>query len=72
MTDNHKSIFNSEASGDNRPIFSVSEISQALKRSVEENFSYVRVRGEISRFTLARSGHMYMPFAGKGRQAACQ
>jgi exodeoxyribonuclease VII large subunit len=46
--------------GNNRPIFSVSEISQSLKRTVEESFSFVRVRGEISRFTLARSGHMYM------------
>jgi exodeoxyribonuclease VII large subunit len=46
--------------GDNRPIFSVSEISQSLKRTVEENYAHVRVRGEISRFTLARSGHMYM------------
>ena len=60
MTDNYKNFSQVEVSGDNRPIFSVSEISQALKRSVEENFSYIRVRGEISRFTLARSGHMYM------------
>ncbi len=60
MIDNDKKIVHAETSGDNRPIFSVSEISQALKRSVEEKFSHVRVRGEISRFTLARSGHMYM------------
>ena len=60
MTDKHKNMVYAESSGDNRPIFSVSDISQTLKRSVEENFSHVRVRGEISRFTLARSGHMYM------------
>ena len=60
MTDDDKNNVHSEYSGDNRPIFSVSEISQVLKRSVEEQFSHVRVRGEISRFTLARSGHMYM------------
>ena len=46
-------------SGDNRPVFSVSEISQSLKRTVENSFSHVRVRGEISRLTIARSGHMY-------------
>ena len=46
--------------GDNRPIFSVSEISQTLKKFVEENFSHVRVRGEISRITRARSGHIYL------------
>ena len=46
--------------GDNRPEYSVSEISQALKRTVEDSFSHVRVRGEISRLTVARSGHMYL------------
>ena len=60
MTDKNKNIVHAESSGDNRPIFSVSEISQVLKRTVEENFSFVRVRGAMSRFTLARSGHMYM------------
>ena len=28
--------------------YTVSELSRALKRSIEENFAYVRVRGEIS------------------------
>lgn len=40
--------------------FSVSELSQALKRTVEDSFSYVRVRGEISGFKRAASGHLYM------------
>ena len=53
-------IDSENAAGDNRPIFSVSEISQTLKRTVEENFSQVRVRGEISRLTIANSGHMYL------------
>ena len=60
MTDNRENVVHAESSGDNRPIFSVSEISQSLKKSVEGNFGHVRVRGEISRITLARSGHMYM------------
>lgn len=41
------------------PEISVSELSQKLKRLVEGEFSFVRVRGEISRVTVARSGHMY-------------
>ncbi|HEX2753756.1 MAG TPA: exodeoxyribonuclease VII large subunit [Alphaproteobacteria bacterium] len=41
------------------PEYSVSEISHKLKRTVEEEFSFVRVRGEISRVTVAKSGHMY-------------
>ncbi len=44
----------------NLPVFSVSEISQALKAVVEESFAWVRVRGEISGFKRAASGHMYM------------
>ncbi len=40
--------------------YSVSELSNALKRSVEDAFDRVRVRGEISGFLRARSGHLYM------------
>lgn len=37
----------------------VSELSYALKSTVENGFSSVRVRGEISGFKKAASGHMY-------------
>jgi exodeoxyribonuclease VII large subunit len=43
----------------NVPEFSVSDISRALKQTVETSFSHVRVRGELSRVTLAKSGHLY-------------
>jgi exodeoxyribonuclease VII large subunit len=46
--------------GGNLPVQSVGEISQALKTAVEERFSWVRVRGEISGFKCAASGHLYM------------
>jgi exodeoxyribonuclease VII large subunit len=39
--------------------FSVSELSGALKRLVEENFALVRVRGEISGLKFHSSGHVY-------------
>jgi exodeoxyribonuclease VII large subunit len=40
--------------------YSVSEISMALKRTVEDTYGYVRVRGEISGFKGAHSsGHCY-------------
>ncbi len=45
---------------DNRPIFSISEVSQAIKRTLEGNFEWVRVRGEISGFKRAASGHLYL------------
>ena len=43
----------------NLPEFSVSELSGALKRLVEENFAFVRVRGEISGLKFHSSGHVY-------------
>lgn len=46
--------------GDNLRIFTVSEIAQAVKRTLEGNFDRVRVRGEISGFKRAGSGHCYM------------
>lgn len=44
----------------NLPEFSVSELSRALKRTVEDSYPYVRVRGELSGFKRAASGHLYM------------
>ena len=43
----------------NAPEFSVSEISQAVKRTLEDTFGYVRVRGEVSRVSRPGSGHIY-------------
>lgn len=46
--------------GANLPEYSVSELSAALKRSIEENFGFVRVRGEVSGFKRVASGHCYL------------
>jgi exodeoxyribonuclease VII large subunit len=48
------------ASASNIAEFSVSELSARLKRTVEDAFGHVRVRGEISGFKRAASGHLYM------------
>lgn len=45
---------------DNAPAYSVSELSQALKRTVEEAYGFVRLRGEISKVTRHASGHVYL------------
>ena len=45
--------------GDNAEPLTVSEISQALKRTVEDRFGFVRLRGELSGVKRAASGHMY-------------
>jgi exodeoxyribonuclease VII large subunit len=47
------------APGDNSPPLTVSELSGALKRTVEDAFGHVRVRGEISGFKRHGSGHCY-------------
>jgi len=49
-----------EAAGDNAAALSVSEISAALKRMVEDRFGFVRVRGELSGVKRAASGHLYL------------
>ena len=43
----------------NLPEYSVTELSNALKRAVEEKFPFVRVRGEVSGLKQAASGHIY-------------
>ncbi len=45
--------------GDNAPEFSVSELTGAIKKTIEGAFGRLRVRGEVGRVTLARSGHLY-------------
>jgi exodeoxyribonuclease VII large subunit len=52
----------------NAPEFTVSELSSALRRTVEDAYGHVRVRGEISGFRGAHSsGHCY--FALKDENA---
>lgn len=48
------------SNGSNAPEFSVSEISGAVKRSIETEFAYVRVRGEVGRVSRPSSGHLYL------------
>ena len=45
--------------GDNAEPLTISEISSALKRTVEDRFGYVRLRGELSGVKRAASGHLY-------------
>ncbi|HEX2795035.1 MAG TPA: exodeoxyribonuclease VII large subunit [Croceicoccus sp.] len=48
-----------ERRGDNAAPWSVSEISNMLKRAVEERFAHVRLHGELSGVKRAASGHFY-------------
>ncbi|MFC0589871.1 exodeoxyribonuclease VII large subunit [Novosphingobium aquiterrae] len=49
-----------DSAGDNAAALSVSEISALLKRTVEDRFGFVRVRGELSGVKRAASGHVYL------------
>jgi len=50
----------SKSSAGNAPEWSVSDLSGALKRTIEDNFGFVRVRGEISGYRgPVASGHVY-------------
>jgi len=60
----HETMTESEAAEtkthrSNVPEFSVGDLASSLKRTIEENFGRVRVRGELSRVSIAGSGHMY-------------
>ena len=55
-----------QASGDNAPALSVSELSGALKRTIESAFGLVRVRGEISGWKRHASGHCYFTLKDEG------
>ncbi|KQR82176.1 exodeoxyribonuclease VII large subunit [Sphingomonas sp. Leaf343] len=46
--------------GDNALALSVGELSMKLKRMVEGEFGHVRLRGEISGYKRAASGHAYL------------
>jgi exodeoxyribonuclease VII large subunit len=50
--------FTSPPSG-NQPEYTVSELAAALRRSIEDKFSLVRVRGEVSGLKRHSSGHLY-------------
>jgi len=50
----------------NLPEFTVSEISQAVKRTLETSFERVRVRGEVSKPNYHGSGHLYFSLKDEG------
>lgn len=52
-------LIDDETPGSNAHEFTVSEISGAVKRAIEDQFGRVRVRGEIGRVSRPSSGHIY-------------
>lgn len=50
----------------NAPEFTVSEISGAIKRTLESEFGRVRIRGEITELKAYPSGHIYLALKDEG------
>lgn len=67
MSPEDENIIPDGAPGANTPEISVSELAQALKRTVEDRFGRVRVRGEISNYRGPHaSGHAYFSLKDAG------
>ncbi|GIT90879.1 exodeoxyribonuclease 7 large subunit [Jannaschia pagri] len=57
--------------GRNEAEYTVSEISGAVKRTLEGTFGRIRVRGEVGRIFRARSGHLYYDVKDDRNVLAC-
>lgn len=60
MSDMFEDPIDDPSPGNNAPEFTVSEISGAVKKTLEGGFSRIRVRGEVGRVSQPRSGHIYL------------
>ena len=47
--------------------YSVTEVSFAIKRTIEDTYGYVRVRGELGRISRPGSGHIYLDLKDESR-----
>lgn len=52
-------------------IFSVSELTSAIRACLEPQFRAISVRGEISNFKVQSSGHLYFSLKDAGAQISC-
>ena len=48
------------AASTNATAYSVSELAFALKRTLEDAYGFVRLRGELSKVTFHSNGHVYL------------
>jgi len=55
----------------NAPEFTVSELTGSVKKTLEGAFGRVRVRGEVGRVVIARSGHVYYDVKDDRNVIAC-
>lgn len=52
----------------NQPIFSVTELTQKIKQTLEGRFERIQVKGEVSNLRHQASGHLYFTLKDQGAQ----
>ncbi len=60
-----------ESAAESPPVLSVSELNRALRELLEGSLARVQVRGEVTNWTRARSGHCYFTLKDEGAQLRC-
>jgi exodeoxyribonuclease VII large subunit len=60
MSDVAEPSESTSGSSSNVQPYSVSELAFALKRTIEDRFGFVRLRGELSKVTFHSGGHVYL------------
>ena len=65
-SDDNSGLVARDREGDNAAPLTITEISQLLKRTVEDRFGFVRLRGELSGVKRAASGHFYCALKDEG------
>lgn len=56
---------------DNVPEYSVSQLSGLIKRKLEDDFQYIRVKGEVSSYKPNKSGHIYFSIKDENALINC-
>lgn len=68
---NQMDLLDDPIPGSNTPEFTVGEIAGAVKKLIEGELGWVRVRGEVGRVVLARSGHLYFDLKDDRNVLSC-
>jgi exodeoxyribonuclease VII large subunit len=53
-------VLAAESADTNTRAYTVSELAFALKRTIEDAYGFVRLRGELSKVTFHSNGHIYL------------
>ena len=64
-------LFENADPGDNTPEFTVSEIAGTVRKLLESEMGWVRVKGEVGRVVRARSGHLYFDLKDEKSVLTC-